>query len=76
VLWWQGQPISLKLVEQLKPQTLILSSRQTTQMTISPLAQIVSKVLWTERDGTLQWTPQQGFSGTINPGENNLSPLG
>ncbi len=82
VLWWRGSLMSPKLVEQLKPETLILSSRQMTQAAIAPhlesapLAQVAPKVLWTERDGTIQWTPQQGFSGTINPGENNLSPLG
>jgi competence protein ComEC len=82
VLWWRGQPLSPKLAEQLKPQTLILENRPITPAAIAapqasdPLAQIVPKVLWTERDGTIQWTPQQGFDGTINPGENNLFPLG
>jgi competence protein ComEC len=82
VLWWRGQPISPKLVEQLHPETLILSGRQMTNAAIAAqpesalLEQVVPKVFWTERDGTIQWTPQQRFSRTINPGENNLSPLG
>jgi competence protein ComEC len=82
VLWWRGQPLSPTLAERLKPQTLILSSKRMTPEAIAahpepdPLTQVVPKVLRTERDGTIQWTPQQGFNGTINPGENNLSPLG
>jgi hypothetical protein len=47
-----------------------------TEMAIAPLEQVVLRVFWTERDGTIQWTSQQRFSGTINPGENNISPLG
>ncbi|WP_404788530.1 ComEC/Rec2 family competence protein [Altericista sp. CCNU0014] len=74
VLWWRGAPISLQILAQLKPQTLILSGQRMNPAAIS--AEAVPKVFWTERDGTIQWTPQQGFSGTINPGENNLSPLG
>jgi competence protein ComEC len=76
VLWWTGSPISRRLVEQLRPQTLILSGRQMTREAIAALEQVVPAIFWTERDGTLQWTPHQTFSGTINPGDNNLSPLG
>jgi competence protein ComEC len=76
VLWWRGQSISPKLVEQLHPETLILSGRRIDGEAIASLKQIVPNVFWTERDGTVQWTPQQHFTGTVNPGENNLSPLG
>ena len=76
VLWWRGQPISSKLVEQLHPETLILSGRRMNEAAIAPLEQVVSRVFWTEKDGTIQWTSQQRFSRTINPGDNNLSPLG
>jgi competence protein ComEC len=82
VLWWRGQPISPKLVEQLHPETLIFSGRRmsdgaiTSNQESSPLEQAVPNVFWTERDGTIQWTSQQHFTGTVNPGENNLSPLG
>jgi competence protein ComEC len=76
VLWWRGQPISSKLVEQLHPETLILSGRRIDERAIAPLEQVVPNVFWTERDGTIQWTSQQRFTGMVNPGENNLSPLG
>jgi competence protein ComEC len=76
VLWWRGQPISSQLVERLHPETLILSGKRMNEMAIAPLEQVVLRVFWTERDGTIQWTSQQRFSGTINPGENNISPLG
>jgi competence protein ComEC len=81
VLWWKGQPISPKLVAQLHPETLIFSGRRMTEGTMAqpesaPLEQIVPNVFWTQRDGTIQWTSQQRFTGTINPGDNNLSPLG
>jgi competence protein ComEC len=88
VLWWRGQPISPKLLEQLHPETLIFSGRRIsegaiasslgamTQRESAPLEQIVPNVFWTQRDGTIQWTSQQRFTGTINPGDNNLSPLG
>jgi competence protein ComEC len=88
VLWWRGQPISPKLVAQLHPETLIFSGKRMSEGAIpsalgaiaqqesAPLEQIVPNVFWTQRDGTIQWTSHQRFRGTVNPGENNLSPLG
>jgi competence protein ComEC len=81
VLWWKGQPISPKLVEQLHPETLIFSGRRMTEGAMTqpesaPLEKIVPNVFWTQRDGTIQWTSKQRFTGTIDPGDNNLSPLG
>jgi competence protein ComEC len=88
VLWWRGQPISPKLIAQLHPETLIFSGKRmhegaiassfaaVTPQASAPLEQVVPNVFWTQRDGTIQWTSQQRFTGTINPGENNLSPLG
>jgi competence protein ComEC len=75
VLWWRGQPSS-KVFEQLHPDTLILSGRQVTEGAIATLEKKIPKIFWTERDGTVQWTAQQSFNRTVNPGENNLSPLG
>jgi competence protein ComEC len=75
VLWWRGQPSS-KVVEQLHPDTLIVSGRKVTEAAIATLEKNIPRVFWTERDGTVQWTVQQGFNATVNPGENNLSPLG
>jgi competence protein ComEC len=76
VLWWRGAPISPKLIEQLHPETLILSGRRMNEGAIAALKPIVRNVFWTERDGTVQWTPQRHFTSTVNPGDNNLSPLG
>jgi competence protein ComEC len=76
VLWWQGQTFSSKVTEQLHPDTLILSGRKRVEAAIATLEKNIPRVFWTERDGTVQWTAQQSFNGTVNPGENNLSPLG
>lgn len=75
VLWWRGR-LSSKVVEQLHPDTLILSGRQGIEGAIATLEKSIPRVFWTERDGTVQWTAKQSFSRTVNPGENNLSPLG
>jgi competence protein ComEC len=75
VLWWTGEPLSPSVAEQLHPQVAILSGRKMTPSAIAALKTVVPKVLWTEQDGTVQWTPEQGFSSTVNPGDNNLSVL-
>jgi competence protein ComEC len=75
VLWWTGEPLSPSVAERLHPQVAILSGRKMTPSAIAALKTVVPKVLWTERDGTVQWTPEQGFSSTVNPGDNNLSAL-
>jgi competence protein ComEC len=75
VLWWMGDPLSPSMVERLHPQVLILSGRKVTPSAIAALEAVVPKVLWTERDGTIQWAPDRGFSSTVNPGDNNLSLL-
>lgn len=76
VLWWRGQPFSSKVANQLHPETLILSGGKVTEAAIAALEKNIPRVFWTERDGSIQWTAQQSFTRTINPGENNLSPLG
>jgi competence protein ComEC len=63
------------VVEQLHPQVVILSGQKMTPSAIAALEAVVPKVLWTERDGTVQWSPRSGFSSTVNPGDNNLSFL-
>jgi competence protein ComEC len=73
-LWWTGSLPSAQVLAQIKPQALILSGKQLDIDAVSDLKQIVPQVLWTEQDGTVQWTPK-GFSTTVNPGDNNLTPL-
>ncbi|MGB8700419.1 MAG: ComEC/Rec2 family competence protein [Thermosynechococcaceae cyanobacterium] len=75
VLWWFGGSLSPNVLTQLHPQTLVLSGKAIADETLATFAQNVSQVFWTERDGTLQWTPDGGFSPTVNPGENNLTPI-
>jgi competence protein ComEC len=74
VLWWTGQPFSERLLTQLHPQTLILSGRKIDPVTLSMAKQQISQVFWTAYDGTIQWTPK-GFTSTVNPGDNTLTPL-
>ncbi len=71
-LWWTGSSFSAQILEQIHPQTLILSGKQLGE--VSALKQMVPQVFWTEQDGTVQWTPK-GFTATVNPGDNNLTPL-
>jgi competence protein ComEC len=73
-LWWTSSSLSAQVVEQIHPQTLILSGKQLAPPTLSALKTIVPQVFWTGQDGTIQWTPK-GFSTTVNPGDNNLTPL-
>jgi competence protein ComEC len=73
-LWWTGKPFSNRLLSQLHPQTLILSGKQVKLTDVLALKQQVPQVFWTARDGTIQWTPK-GFSTTVNPGDNTLTPL-
>jgi competence protein ComEC len=75
VLWWTGEPLSPSIAERLHPQVAILSGQKMTPSAIEALKTVVPKVLWTEQDGTVQWTPEQGFSSTVNPGDNNLLAL-
>jgi competence protein ComEC len=73
-LWWTSSSLSTRVVEQIRPQTLILSGKQLAPNVLSALKTIVPQVFWTGQDGTIQWTPK-GFSTTVNPGDNNLMPL-
>jgi competence protein ComEC len=75
VLWWTGSNLSSALVAQLHPQVLLCSGRRMTEETITALKEVVPSLFWTERDGTVQWTPQQGFQVTVNPGENTTLPF-
>jgi beta-lactamase superfamily II metal-dependent hydrolase len=54
---------------------VIATGQQVTETAIAEVENLGPKVFWTERDGTLQWSPNQGFTVTVNPGENNLSSL-
>ena len=74
VLWWTGQPFSERLLTKLRPQTLILSGRKMDAATVSNAKRQGIQVFWTAQDGTIQWTPK-GFSATVNPGDNTLTPL-
>jgi competence protein ComEC len=73
-LWWTGSSLSAQVLKQIEPQTLILSGKQLDIGTVSAFKKAVPQVFWTEQDGTVQWTPK-GFSTTVNPGDNNLTPL-
>ncbi|HEY9827904.1 MAG TPA: ComEC/Rec2 family competence protein [Stenomitos sp.] len=68
VLWWTGDTLSTAIAKQLQPQVLLLSGHLEEQ-TVAEFQRIVPRVLWTERDGTVQWTPKQQFSVTVNPGD-------
>jgi competence protein ComEC len=75
VLWWTGGELSPELLAQLQPKVLLCSGRRMTDERIMALKNTVPNLFWTERDGTIQWTPQGGFQVTVNPGENTTLPF-
>lgn len=75
VLWWSGEPLSLKLIEVAKPAVAIASTRSIDADTLSLLKENNTQVYWTGRDGAIQWTPANGFESVLEPGENNASGL-
>jgi competence protein ComEC len=75
VLWWTGGELSPALIAQLQPKVLLCSGRRMTDERIMALKNTVPNLFWTERDGTIQWTPKRGFQITVNPGENTTLPF-
>ncbi|MEB3335967.1 MAG: ComEC/Rec2 family competence protein [Leptolyngbyaceae bacterium] len=75
VLWWTGEPLSPELLEVVQPEVAIASASKLDPATLKQLQAFNIRVYWTGRDGALQWTPQDGFEGILEPTENNASLL-
>lgn len=69
VLWWPGQDLPMKILEQLKPAVAIASSQEIDENTGKILEGLNTQVFWTGRDGALQWTPVSGVRSTSHLGE-------
>lgn len=63
VLWWSGQPLKADLLIALKPEVAIATSENVDEETAAILTEVNTPIYSTERDGALQWTPDQGFFG-------------
>lgn len=74
VLWWSTK-VDLEAISQLQPQVLILTSRHINTESLSQLERQIPQVLWTPRDGAVQWTRDRGFESTFPLSENPASPL-
>lgn len=65
VLWWEGGPIVPQLLAVLQPKVAIASASLIDPDTLAQLQERKTQVFWTGRDGALQWTPQVGFTPTL-----------
>lgn len=65
VLWWEGGPIVPQLLAVLQPKVAIASASLVDPETLAQLEAQQTQVFWTGRDGALQWTPQAGFTPTL-----------
>ncbi len=75
VLWWAGDRLSGELLEAIKPKVAIASSRSIDPDMSERLLQHQTQLLWTERDGAIQWTPDGGFEKMLEPTENDATLL-
>jgi len=74
VLWWSTQ-LEPAVIQQLSPQTLILTTPTVDPQALMELQQDIPQVYWTPRDGAVQWTRDRGFETTSPTSENPASPL-
>ncbi|MBW4695766.1 MAG: ComEC/Rec2 family competence protein [Lyngbya sp. HA4199-MV5] len=74
VLWWSGKRLEPALLEALQPQVAIATS-QIRPQTKAQLKQLGSQLYEIDRDGALQWTPNDGFKTSLELKENVSSAL-
>ncbi len=75
VLWWSGKRLDQRVLQLLRPEVAIASSDAIDPKTIEQLYQQRVQVLWTGRDGALQWTPSVGFATSLSSDETDGSFL-
>ncbi|HIK29418.1 MAG: ComEC/Rec2 family competence protein [Oscillatoriaceae bacterium SKW80] len=75
VLWWEGDYLSRKLLETIKPKVAISSSYSINPNMSKYLLQNQIQLLWTERDGAIRWTPDGGFEKMLEATENETTLL-
>lgn len=75
VLWWSGEDLAKELVETVRPEVAIASSRTLQPDTLRLLIAQEIPVYWTGRDGAVQWTPPRNVQPTREVLEVETSPL-
>ena len=74
LLWITNSKWRPELVDEIKPQVIVLSDPSIKEESLKGLEAKGRKVYWTTRDGAVQWESSQGFSHIIAPGDGK-SPL-
>jgi competence protein ComEC len=75
VLWWSGKRLDQRVLQLLRPSVAIASSDTVDPSTIEQLYQQQAQVFWIGRDGTLTWTPSEGFATSLSSDETDGSFL-
>ncbi|MGK7904856.1 MAG: ComEC/Rec2 family competence protein [Hormoscilla sp.] len=66
VIWWPGSSLNSDLLSALQPEVAIASAEAIDENTIIELLRSNTKPYNTEKNGAIQWTPEQGFQTTID----------
>jgi competence protein ComEC len=74
VLWCDSESLQ-ELVSALQPQVAITNNPNLDEKTLSELNKSQTKLFFTGRDGSIQWTPNGQFETFIQAGENKNSVL-
>jgi competence protein ComEC len=75
VLWWPGNRLNVELLNVIRPTVAIASSNSIDPKTADILKNQNIQILWTGRDGAIQWTPTNGFETTLEADKIDSSVL-
>lgn len=66
VIWWPGSSLNSDLLAALQPEVAIASAEAIDENTIIELLRGNTKPYNTDKNGAIQWTPEQGFKTAID----------
>jgi len=75
VLWWSGEALAEEILAAVKPEVAIASAIDLNTDILSLLDRNKIQLLWTGRDGAIQWTPKEKFEATVDEAENSAAWL-
>ncbi|MBE9192668.1 ComEC/Rec2 family competence protein [Gloeocapsopsis crepidinum LEGE 06123] len=75
VLWWSGETLAEEILAAVKPEVAIASTTDLSADVLSLLDRNKIQLLWTGRDGAIQWTPKEKFEATVDEAENSAAWL-
>lgn len=73
VLWWSGGGLTIELLEAVHPKVAIASSASIDSDTTKRLNDQAVETYSTGQNGAVQWTPQAGFTTTLESAEDGTS---